>query len=519
MKLLKNCIEQLYQSRTRTPQEQLATVIDISRRGFLKQVLTATTYGIAMGSCTHKVFAEGIDGLPDLGDSDRTNLSPYQANLLGKQVILSIYSQGGMLEDYDSLDYLNSLGNEFVSYSPLAGQEFNFYLIKDKDINAFALPGGYVCANNGLVYTTLSEAELSGVISHEVGHVVQHHIFRNISVQNRAQWTSMAGLLASALLAPINPGLAIVAAQGGQGLGTQNMLSFSRDYEREADRVGQQLMYQAGFDAHAMPEFFQRMQDAYKFNSNDALAFLQTHPVTLERLSEAETRANQMPVKMRPDSIDFLLVREKCRVRQIGNSDAIRFYQSAIREKRYVSLDAQLYGLALAQILNEDLKSSIISLSKINSPLYQSNPIVIGLRARQLVLSREYGLADKLYDQAIASYPNHKGLWMAQLDLLLIMKNYPKAASRVDVLAQKFPQDPDVWDQYAILYSDVRYDNPVRYHYALGSEYYVLNAYKAALDQYQAALKAKPKMLGDDSIQDLISSKIPDVMRSMQMSS
>lgn len=516
MKLLKDCIEQLYSSRTKTPQEQLDTVIDISRRGFLKQVISATAYGIGMSTCAHKVFAEGIDGLPDLGDSDRSNLSPYQADLLGKQVVLSIYSQGGMLDDYDCLDYLNRLGNEFVSYSPLAGQNFNFYLIKDKDINAFALPGGYICANNGLVYTTLSEAELSGVLAHEVGHVVQHHIFRNISVQNRAQWTSIAGLLAGALLAPLNPGIAMVAAQSGQGIGIQNMLAFSRDYEREADRVGQQLMYQAGFDAHAMPEFFQRMQSVYKFNSNDALVFLQTHPVTLERLSEAETRANQLPVKMRADSIDFLLAREKCRVRQLGNNDAIKFYQSAIDTKRYVSLEAQLYGLSLAQFLNQDLKSSISTLAKISTAQYQSNPMIMGLRGRQLVLGRNYSLADKLYDQASTIYPNHKGIWMGQLDFLLGIKNYPKMADKLDVLAKNFPQDPDVWDQYAILYSDTRYDNPVRYHYGLGNEFYVLGNYRAAIDQYQSSLKAKPKSIGDDTIQDLASSKIPDAMRNMQ---
>ncbi|RTL01408.1 MAG: hypothetical protein EKK57_04595 [Proteobacteria bacterium] len=516
MKSLAECLERLYQSRTKTPQEQRDTLIDVSRRGFLQKVLSATTYGVFMGGCGHKLFADGIDGLPDLGDSDRSNLSPYQADLLGKQVILSIYSQGGMVDDYDCLDYLNHLGNEFVSYSPLAGQNFNFYLIKDKDINAFALPGGYICANNGLIYTTLSEAELSGVLAHEVGHVVQHHIFRNITLQNRAQWSSLAGLIAGVLLAPVNPGIAMVAAQSGQGIGVQNMLSFSRDYEREADRVGQQLMYQAGFDAHAMPEFFQRMQNVYRFNSKDALFFLQTHPVTLERLSEAETRANQLPVKMRADSIDFLLAREKCRVRQLSNTDAIKFYQSSISNKRYVSLEAQLYGLSLVQLLTNNLANSVATLGKIQSPVYQNNPMVIGLRARQLVLQRNYNLADKVYDQAIDSYPNHKGIWMAQLEFLLGSKNYSKMSSRLEDLAHNFPQDPDVWDQYAILYSDNRYDNPLRYHYGLANELFVLNDYKGALEQYRAAIKAKPKFAGDDAIQELANAKIPEVLRNLQ---
>jgi predicted Zn-dependent protease len=294
------------------------------------------------------------------------------------------------------------------------------------------------------------------------------------------------------------------------------MLSFSRDYEREADRVGQQLMYKAGFDAHAMPEFFQRMQDSYKFNTNDALAFLQTHPVTVERLSEAEARANQLPVKMRQDSVDFLLVREKCRVRQIAPEEALKFYASTIQTRRYVSLDAQLYGLALAQFMNKSVVRSVESLNKVTNPHYQGHPIVIGLRARQLIAMRNFNLADKLYDQALANFPNHKSLWMGQLEFLLGIKNYSKAAGRVDILTQNFPKDPDVWDQYAMLYADDRYDNPLRYHYGLGSEYYVLGSYKSALDQYQTALKSKAKQPGDEAILELVSSRIPDVMRNLK---
>ncbi len=508
MKLLNGILSQLYESRNKTPQQQLELVVDISRRGFLKQVLSATAMGVAMGTCAHRSFADGINGLPDLGDNDRSNLTPYQADLLGKQIVLNIYSSGSMLDDYDCLDYINTLGDDLVSYSPLAGQPFNFYLIKDREINAFALPGGYICVYNGLIYYTLSEAEFSSVLSHEIGHVVQHHIFRNISVQNRGQWLGIAGIIAGALLAPFSAGASVLAMQGGQGMAAQNMLSFSRDYEREADRVGQQLMYQAGFDAHAMPEFFQRMEDAYKFNSNDALAFLQTHPVTVERLSEAETRANQLPVKMRQDSISFLLIREKCRIRQIGVSESAKFYQSAIASKRYVSLEAQEYGLAQSYFMNKQLAQSIATLNKISNPAYQAHPIVIGLKARQLIAAKNYPLADKLYDQALGDFPNHKGLWMGQLEFLIASKNYPKAAGRLNLLAQSNASDPDVWDQYAILYADDKFDNPLRYHYGLGSEYYVLGNYPAAIDQFQSVLKAKPKEYGDNDIQSSASARL-----------
>ena len=513
---LQDCINKISATISKTPQEQRDVVADIKRRGFLKQVTNTILFGLTMSTCAHKYIADTIiEDLPDLGDTDRSNLSPQQADMLGKQVVLNIYAQGGMVEDFDCLDYLNRLGNEFVSYSPMAGKDFNFYLVKDKDINAFALPGGYICANNGLIYTTLSEAELAGVVSHEVGHVIQHHIFRNISVHNRAQWTGIAGLVTAAILAPINPAMAMVVAQGGSAAGTQSMLSFSRDYEREADRVGQNLMYKAGFDAHAMPEFFQRMQDRYKFNTNDAYAFLQSHPVTLERLSEAETRANQLPTKMRADSIDFLLTREKCRIRQIELKDALKFYNIAIATKRYVSLESQLYGLALTHYLQKNYEQSIQTLDKISNPKFLINPIVAGLRAKQMIVIGKNDIADRLYEQSLARYPTHKGLWMGQLEFLIMIRAYPKAAYRLDELSLAFPMDLDVWDQYAILYSDAKYNNPIRYHYGLGSEYIVLGHYPHGLEQYRAALKKKPANKEDDKIQSIISARIPEIMRAM----
>ena len=475
-----------------------------SRREFLKQLLSATA--ISCIGC-HGAVAAGIDGLPDIGDSDRTNLSPFQADLLGREVILDIYSRGSMVDDYDSLDYINSLGSNLVSYSPLAGQPFNFYLIKDKNINAFALPGGHICVYNGLIYATLSEAEFSSVMAHEIGHIVQHHIFRNISAANRGQWTAIAGLVAGALLATVNPAAGLVAAQGGQGLAQQNALANSRDYEREADRVGQQLLYSAGFDAHAMPEFFQRMEDAYKFDANDALAFLQTHPVTVERLSEAEARANQLPVKMRQDSLDFLLVREKCRIRQISSEDALKFYVTAIANRRYVNLDAQYYGLALSYFMTKQLSLSCATLAKI-TPQVAGHPIVLGLRARQFIALKEFKLAAKIYAASLVNYPNHKGLWMGQLEFLIAVKSYGEAAQRLDNLAQTNPQDPDVWDQYAILYADSRYNNPLRYHYGLGNEFYYLGNYQLALDHYQLALSIKTT--ADNDLQDSISAKLVD---------
>lgn len=448
--------------------------------------------------------------LPDLGDSDRSNLSPSEASFLGQRIIQQIASQDDMLVDYDLIAYLNTLGGNLASFSPLAtNQVFNFYAVKGKEINAFALPGGYICIYNGLIYTTDSEAELAAVMSHEIGHIVQHHIFRNISIYNRNQWLALAGVLAGAILAPVNPGAAVAAASGGQGLAIQNILSFSRDFEREADRVGQNIMYNAGFDAHAMPQFFRDLDTANKFNKNDALAFLQTHPVTLERLSEAELRANALPSKMKPDSKIFLMMREKARVRQLGALSAINFYQQALKTKRYVDINVINYGLAYAYLENEKPASTLLYLNKIHDDVVSKKPAYYSLKALAYKNLKSYKQSAKVYAEALSMFPDYKGLWIGQVDMDISAKQYKKAAADLHDLATKYPDDIDIWLRTALIYSDSNLNNPQLYFYALGNQQYILGNFKNALIQYQQAIKNAPKK-GDDTLNDIITSKIVD---------
>jgi predicted Zn-dependent protease len=374
----------LYLAKKDTPQQQLEIVQDIHRRGFLKDIMQIVLLGAAAHTCC-AIPNEYNGVLPDIGDSDRSNLSPREADFLGSQVIHNITNKGSMLEDYDVLAYLNDVGDDLVSYSSLAGQNFNFYLVKDKIINAFALPGGYICLYNGLIYTTTSEAELTSVMAHEIGHVVQHHIFRNISGYKRNQWVSLAGILSGALLATVNPAAGALTIQGSNGLATQNMLSNSRDFEREADRVGQRIMYNAGFDPHAMPEFFKRLKDTTKFNDNEAFEFLRTHPVTSERISEAETRANHLQTKMRSDSISFLLAREKCRVRQLGIIEALKFYEASFKSKKYNRIETAYYGMGFVRFLEGKFTTASMLLNNITEDSIKNHPALISLNAATAV--------------------------------------------------------------------------------------------------------------------------------------
>ncbi|MFN8770283.1 MAG: M48 family metalloprotease [Neisseriaceae bacterium] len=502
-------IDLLFKLKSKTPLEKLAIIKNIARCGFLRLIISIMLMGLAINT-SYSLTSEYSQFLPDLGDSDRTNLSQQDATFLGQQIIQQIANRGDMLVDYDLNAYLNSLGGELVSFSSLATiQPFKFYAVKGKEINAFALPGGFICIYNGLIYTTDSEAELSGVMAHEIGHIVQHHIFRNISVYNRNQWLALAGVLTGALLAPINPGAAIVAASSGQGLAIQNILSFSRDFEREADRVGQEIMYNAGFDAHAMPAFFGKLNSVNKFNNNDALAFLQTHPVTLERLSEAELRANTLSAKMKPDSKTFLMMREKCRVRQLGIASAINYYQQALKTKRYVDINVIYYGLAFTYLSNDSPSNALLYLNKISDNTISNHPAFYSLKAQAYGKMNNYKASSKVYDQALSIYPDYKGLWIGKVDTEIGAKQYKKAASELHELSIKYPNDTDIWTRIAFIYSDANLNNQQIYLYAVGNQQYILGNLKMALAKYQQAIKVASKK-SDDTLNNIIISKIVD---------
>jgi beta-barrel assembly-enhancing protease len=293
-------------------------------------------------------------------------------------------------------------------------------------------------------------------------------------------------------------------------------LSFSRDFEREADRVGQVIMNDAGYDANAMASFFKRLQATNKFNDNGAYAFLRTHPVTAERVSEAEARARLMQVKMRPDSTSFLLIREKARIRQLSPSDAINFYQQAIKSKKYTSLDAQYYGLALAQLANQNIPAASLALSKIKSPEFLNHPAVISAKALILSAGKNYKQAANVYSTALDSYPDYKGLWIGQVDLYLNSKQLSKASGKLDSLGQVYPGDIDIWSRMASLYSDIGLNNQQKYLYAIGNKLYLSGEYRGAIEHYQQALQVKK---GDAALNDVISAKVIDTREQIKLKS
>jgi len=236
--------------------------------------------------------------LPNMGSSAATIASPEEQRDYGFYMLHELRNQNLVLDDALLTDYINTLGYRLVAYSGKPDQPFTFFVVRDTSINAFAIPGGFIGVNAGLITTTANESELAAVLAHEIAHITQQHLVRAVEAEQKyAPLMVLALIGAVAASAHSSPGSTSNADMGAiataTGLAQQLQINFTRADESEADRLGIQTLANANFDPDAMAGFFSRMQQALRpgFDENDVPALLMDHPVTLQRISEAKARA------------------------------------------------------------------------------------------------------------------------------------------------------------------------------------------------------------------------------------
>jgi len=291
-------------------------------------------------------IAQAQLNLPDLGDADTEALPPAQERKFGERVMASAWAQRDIYDDPEITEYLMALGQRLAKVSEDLGnvgpllnlrpEDFRFFAVQDPSINAFALPGGFIGVNTGLLTAAQSESELASVVGHEIGHVTQRHIARQMGGQRGVGVAMVASLLLAVLAAASKSNssgdLAQAAVMAGQGTAIASQLAFSRDAEREADRVGFQTLTAAGFDPNGMVDFFARLERASRLYDAGNYAFLRTHPLTLERITDIEARVRGLaPMHAPPlDSAEFWLARARARVAEdttiAGNRAAMEVF-------------------------------------------------------------------------------------------------------------------------------------------------------------------------------------------------
>ncbi|HEY5808559.1 MAG TPA: M48 family metalloprotease [Povalibacter sp.] len=298
--------------------------------------------------------SDTADDLPDIGSPAQTMMTLEDEYQIGRMVVRGLRDQDQILEDPEVAEYLQSLGSRLSSEAHDGAQRFNFFAVKDHAINAFALPGGFIGVNAGLVLETQNESQLAGVMAHEIAHVTQRHIARSIAAQSRSSLVSTAAMLAAILLGAAAGGGdgAMAGVAAAQSLAIQQQISFTRANETEADRVGIGILARSGFDPEGMPAFFETLSRHAGSSELNIPEMLRSHPVTSSRIAETKERADQMDVQPLPDTISYALTRERMRVLSTPSGQDPREYYAAVARNEADATSAQTYGQALALMMS-----------------------------------------------------------------------------------------------------------------------------------------------------------------------
>ncbi|HEY8856477.1 MAG TPA: M48 family metalloprotease [Rugosibacter sp.] len=370
------------------------------------------------------------DDLPDLGDVAQADMSPALERRIGEQVLNEIRHDPAWLGDAEVNAYLNRLGNRLARNSEDPQLKLELFALRDPTLNAFAVPGGVIGVHTGLILAAESESELASVIAHEISHLTQHHQARMMSKAGQGQIASIAALVVAVLAARSNPDLAMGAATAGQAVSIQNQLNYSRDFEREADRIGLDLLERSGFDIRGMESFFLRLQKYGRLYDNNAPGYLRTHPLTTERLADIGNRIQGRPYKQVADSLEFQLIRAKLRAAEGSAQDAVTYFSSQLKNRTFSGDEAAvLYGLSQSYARAGNLAAAEKSLgaaraAKVESPLFLT--LAADLRLKQ----NDAPGAAKILRAAYSRYPQERAVVYALIDILLTV-HQPQEALKV----------------------------------------------------------------------------------------
>jgi predicted Zn-dependent protease len=458
--------------------------------------------------------ASNSTSLPTLGDANREDLSPVMERRLGEEIMRDIRRDRDFLDDDPILEYLNNFGNALVAAHPAArgetGNDFYFFAVRDPQLNAFALPGGFIAVHSALLIAAQSESELASVLGHEIGHVEQRHIARMLGQQRQDALIPLAALVLAALASKAGSDAAMGVFMGGQGLAIQRQLNFSRDAEREADRVGFQIMGAAGFDTSGMVGFFQRLQAATRVYSDLTPPWLMSHPLTSERIADIQARIREAPYRQRIDGLEFHLVRARARVLQDestqGRADAQAAFETQLKLQNRQQQAAAQYGMALLALRRSELAKAADWLAKaratmkpVTGAVFSTGQSASDGAAMFASMSLDIKLAPgqppalaaqtlKEAEQAHQQFPLSRGITRQYAEAMIASGRLEQASVFLREQVRLYREEPKLYDLLAKTYA--AQGKLTLQHIALAESYVLSGAVPAAVDQLGIARKA-----------------------------
>ena len=446
--------------------------------------------------------------LPNLGDGAELTLGAERR--IGDNIAREIYRDPDYVDDLVLRDYVQTIWQPLIVASRARGellpdmeQQFawDIALIRDRSINAFALPGGYLGVHLGLISAVTSADELASVLAHELTHVTQRHVARMIDQQGR-QGPLMIGAMILGVLAasraPLNSSSANAAnamMMGGPAIGIQSQLNFSRDMEREADRIGYGVMTQAGYEAQSFVTMFEKLQQAARLNDNGSYPYLRSHPMTTERIADAQARQELLP-KRPPLELTPLhaMMAARAQVLSNTNAEALRAISAQVDSvpPRPLSMTKQIgqwYAAAMADLRLRDTvraRKNLTLLQNVGGLDAASTRVIRLLAAELSIALSEPAKAVALLETPTPATDRATRIMLAQARIALQQAGQARKAEQdlLGWLANR-PRDALAWMTVASAYQ--QQGDQLRALRAQAEARMADLDYQAAIDRYKAA--------------------------------
>ncbi len=425
------------------------------------------------------------EDLPVIGDSSSSVISIASEYNLGRLYMAQLRRTLPEYIDPVSQDYAEHLVYRLSEFSELTDRRLEIALIDEKSVNAFAAPGGIIGINAGLIFHADTEGQLASVLSHELAHLSQRHFARRMQRQKDRSLANSLMILGSIALAGAtsNPNALLV----GQQAITQQNLSFSRGDEQEADRIGFKNMVSAGFDPKSTSYMFEKLQSLSRLSGSNELEFLRSHPLTKNRIADAQSRAQGFEKKNYRNSLDYDLVRNRTIVHfSEVPRQAVTIFQkeltnsSSEREK----LEAH-YGLALAY--SRDNKHSQALNTMRQALEMDSENLILQIGLLELHIEAEnYFEAEALASSLLSTNPYNYPVSMLYNKVLMNKGDYKSGEKILKDLTLKRPKDPQVW--YWLAEVQGLDKNLIGLHLSRAEYFFLTGSYETSIKHLRMAL-------------------------------
>jgi predicted Zn-dependent protease len=422
--------------------------------------------------------------LPEIGVVASSTISLDKEVLIGDALMRQLRAQAPIINDPLLDEYIQDIGNRLVAQADNVKFPYKFFIINSPDINAFAFFGGHIGIHTGLIYNARNESELASVLAHEVSHVTQRHIARSIEAREKSSPLQIASMLGSILLAAVNPEAGIAALSVTNAASAQSSINYTRQNEKEADRVGISILANAGFDPNGASSFFSILTEKNRLKSTP-LAFLLTHPLPESRVADARSRAASFRPRNIPPSINFHLAKTRILARYYANPKRnIEYFSDIIQKQSYVFKHAAEYGLALSYLANEQFE---LALGLIDGLLQQDPNNLFYLDTYTdiaIEMDQHHKAIDRLSAQIVHA-PYNRVLTLNLANVLIKSEIFEKA---ITLLKDYLLINPDNLLAHQLL-SDAyeSSEQKLEMHQIKAEEYALVAAYPRAIDELHTA--------------------------------